>query len=268
MAFIKLNYKSKELGREISAQVFLPADLLGKEAEPPYRTCYFLPGYSAGGTELYTYLGFRMQCDLKGIAVVIPEGENSFYIDHPERGMNYSSYVGAELVEMTRKLLPLSDKREDTYIGGISMGGFGALYNGLRYRDTFSKIAVMSPVVDCLELTSKDTCADAGFPEGLFHYLFGEEKEYLKSDANLKKFYLEADKDKIPETFLCCGRQDRLVYRQVKAFVDVLRENGKAVSYKETDGDHELEFWGNMMDPAFSFLAGIEEGEKNRMVLK
>ena len=42
----------------------------------------------------------------------------------------------------------------------------------------------------------------------------------------------------------------------------------KAVSYKETDRDHELEFWGNMMDPVFSFLAGIKEGEKNRMVLK
>lgn len=268
MAFLTMNFKSKELRREVSAHVFVPADMLGEEMEPPYRTCYFLPGYSAGGAQLYTYLGFRMQCDLKGIAVVIPEGENSFYIDHPERGMNYSSYVGEELVEMTRKLLPLSDKREDTYIGGISMGGFGALYNGLRYRETFSKIAVMSPAVDCLELASGETCAAAGFPEGLFHYLFGSEKEYRRSAANLERAYLEADKDNIPDTFICCGRQDRLVYRQVRKFSEALRENGISVFYKETDGDHELDFWGRMMDPAFSFLAGIQEGERSRMILK
>ena len=57
-------------------------------------------------------------------------------------------YVGKELVEMTRKMFPLSEKREDTYIGGISMGGYGALYNGMKYRDTFSKVAAFSPACD------------------------------------------------------------------------------------------------------------------------
>ena len=42
-------------------------------------------------------------------------------------------------------MLPLSTKREDTFIGGISMGGYGALYNGFKYRDTFSKVAAFSP---------------------------------------------------------------------------------------------------------------------------
>lgn len=43
-------------------------------------------------------------------------------------------------MEFTRRSFPLSRDRADTYIGGLSMGGFGAMRNGLKYRDTFSAI--------------------------------------------------------------------------------------------------------------------------------
>ena len=56
---------------------------------------------------------------------------------------------------MTRKLLPLSHRREDTFIAGISMGGYGALINGLRYSDTFSKIGMLSPRWACIPRTER-----------------------------------------------------------------------------------------------------------------
>ena len=71
--------------------------------EPPYKTLYLLPGYSATATELITYLGLRGQSELKGIAIVLPDGENLFYQDLPDRMTFYSTYVGKELVEVTRK---------------------------------------------------------------------------------------------------------------------------------------------------------------------
>ena len=158
MAFLQIDYKSEALMRGVNIKVILPSDGMAGKWEPPYKTLYLLPGYSATATELITYLGLRGQSELKGIAIVLPDGENLFYQDLPDRMTFYSTYVGKELVEVTRKMLPLSTKREDTFIGGISMGGYGALYNGFKYRDTFSKVVAFSPASDAYMLLAEDRC--------------------------------------------------------------------------------------------------------------
>lgn len=49
----------------------------------------------------------------------MPSGENRFYLDDEKSGELYGEFIGKELVEFTRKLFPLSDKREDTFIAGL-----------------------------------------------------------------------------------------------------------------------------------------------------
>lgn len=266
MAFVKLQYKSMALARGITVNVFLPSDgISGTESELPYRTVYFLPGYSADSTEIITYLGIRRECELKGIAVVIPDGCNSFYVDHEKRDTRFSIFVGKELVEVTRKFLPLSHRREDTYIGGISMGGYGALLNGLRYRKTFSRIAALSPSADCCDLLLGHP--EMGFGEEIFENTFGSKEEYYAGETNLEKFYSETDKAEIPELFIACGEQDGLVLPAVERFEKKLSDCGISWDSRRGQGSHELDYWERMLDPAFSFLAGIEEGTKARMIL-
>ena len=48
--------------------------------------------------------------------MVMPSGDNSFYVDRPDANNNYGEFIGKELVEITRRMFPLSDKREDTFI--------------------------------------------------------------------------------------------------------------------------------------------------------
>lgn len=269
MAFLKLQYKSAALMRGITVNVYLPSDAMsGRETEQPYKTVYFLPGYSADSTEIMTYLGMRRECELKGIAIVIPDGCNSFYVDHEKRGTCFSSFAGKELVEITRKFLPLSHRREDTYIGGISMGGYGALYNGLRFRETFSKIVALSPSADCCELLCSH--ADAGFREEIFSNTFGSRETYYEGDTNLLKFYRETaekDQEMIPELFIACGEQDGLVYPSVERLIKELEDSNIPYVFRGGNGSHELDYWERMLDPAFSFMAGIEEGTKDRLLL-
>ena len=152
MAYLTFEYKSFALMRGVTIRAYLPDAAVAGIDRTPLKTVYFLPGFSADSTEIATYLRLRRQVELKNIAVFLVDGDNQFYVDHPERYMSYSTFAGKEVVEVTRRMFPLSEKREDTYIAGISMGGYGALYNGLKYKETFSKIAAFSPAVDFYQI--------------------------------------------------------------------------------------------------------------------
>lgn len=266
MSFSEVHFLSQSLSQGVSVAVFMPErGPFGSDAEPPYKTVYFLPGYSGDYSSLITMLGFRKQAELKGIAIVMPNGQNQFYIDHPERNANYSKFIGEELIERTRDMFRLSDKREDTYIAGISMGGYGALLNGLRYKDVFSKVAAFSPATDPYELLKEPE--RGGFGSGEFTSMFGSAGEYKNSPWNIHRTYAEADNSTLPELFIGCGDRDIAVDGQVKAFREVLNKAGINYKFWETEGNHDYEAWEKMMDPAFSFLAGIPEGSRNSMAI-
>lgn len=134
-----------------------------------------MPGYAASATQLIDYLPLRAHSELKGIAVVIPNGENAFYLDKPAYNDNFSTFVSKELVDFTRSVLPLSDKPEDTFVGGISMGGFGSLCNGLTHPETFSMIAAFSPALNIYHVP--------GFATELSDHFFDSEESFDASDA-------------------------------------------------------------------------------------
>ena len=78
----------------------------------------------------------------------MPTGENKFYCDSEISGDRYGKFIAEDLVEFTRDTLPLSRKREDTFIGGLSMGGFGSIVNGLRHPETFGCITALSSALN------------------------------------------------------------------------------------------------------------------------
>lgn len=265
MAYIELQYLSTAITRFTTVKAYLPTDAMsGSVFEPPYKTLYFLPGFSNDATTLMTYLGFRRECELKGIAVVVVNGDNSFYVDHSRRLSNYSGFI-KEVVDMTRKLLPLSTKREDTFLGGISMGGYGALLNGLRFRSYFSKIVALSPSADCYDLLCNHS---EMFDPELFENMFGNKEKYYENDTNLCKFYSEVPKKEIPELFIACGEQDDLVGKGVRDLRETLKERNIPFIDRLGQGNHEMAYWEEQMDPAFSFLAGIEPGTKAKLILE
>lgn len=265
MSYSEVHFLSNCLSQNVSMAVFMPErGPFGSDAEPPYKTVYFLPGYSGDYTSIITMLGIRKQAELKGLAVVMPNGQNAFYVDHPERNANYSKFIGEELIERTRDMFRLSEKREDTYIAGISMGGYGALLSGLRYNKVFSKVAAFSPAADPHMLL---TAPGGGFGNGEFANMFGNFEEYEKSPWNIARTYAEADKKDIPELFIGCGDRDIAVDGQVKYFKKALDDSQVPYKYWETKGNHDYDTWEKMLDPAFSFLAGIPEGSRNSLAI-
>ena len=265
MAVLTIQYASAALGRGTTFRVYLPTDgLMGQAPEPPYRTVYLLPGYSLDAAALSDYLPLRRECELKGLAIVVVDGCNSFYMDHPDRGENYASFAGHEIVDFTRSILPLSARREDTFIAGISMGGYGALRLGCLYRTTFSRAAALSPACDAWELM----CANpaGGFGKEAFPNIFGTKEAYYAGDTNLEKLYAETPKEELPTLFIACGTDDILVAGAAERFVKTLEKNGVPHLCIWGEGSHEYAYWERQMDPVFSFLAGIEPRTKNELI--
>ena len=258
MATLHLNFRYL-LMRSVCPLVFLPDFNGWNDVRPPYRTLYFLHGYSGGSLETATFTNFALYSALHGIAIVMLDGENSFYVDDELRDVPYSRYVGEELVQTTRNLLPLSRKREDTFIGGISMGGYGALINGLRYADTFAKIAMLSPA---LGIYPKDGIMPEGSPlnrKSLLSFL-GRPDEYYGSykDYEAAIETMMRTPERMPRLFLAHGLQDAIVHDAPREFALRMRENGVPITYYETDGGHDHPFWKQALTPMCEFLTEVK----------
>lgn len=254
MSYLRLNMKSEEIAQSVDIDVFLPSRNRWVNAKAPFKTLYFFPGYSASSRESITFMNMQKHAMMHGLAMVSVSGDRSFYVDQPDIQEMYSRYVGKELVELTRSLLPLSHRREDTFIGGISMGGYGALYNGMRYKETFSKIIMLSPA-----LWYPGIGEDTMIPviRDKVSHLIGDFKDLtMGAHAPIRQVDDAIEKGgDLPQLFLRCGKQDELVIGGNEAFLQDLKKRNINIDYQPEDGYHDLEFWSRMMKPAFDFLA-------------
>ena len=258
MALIQLNYVSAALQRTVPVQVILPVDKLTPDGKLPapkkFKTLYLLHGYLGNYTDWVSGTRIQRWAEERDLAVVMPSGDNAFYIDHPATGNRYGEFIGEELVEITRRMFPLSCRREDTFIGGLSMGGYGALRNGLKYHETFGAIISLSGVVEIVNMPKvKEDIA-------YFEAVFGPCEEAVASDKNPRVLIrrLEEMKKKdpameLPKIYLCCGTEDRLL-QQSRICHKLLQDAGFPVTYEEGPGDHNWDFWDSYIKKVLNWL--------------
>ena len=204
MALIQVNYVSGALQRTVPLQVILPVDKLTPDgklpAEKKFKTLYLLHGYLGNFTDWVSGTRIQRWAEERNLAVVMPSGDNAFYVDRPETGNCYGQFIGEELVEMTRRMFPLSRKREDTFIGGLSMGGFGAMRNGLKYHETFGAIISFSGV---LELLEDNPALSRRVTSEYEEALFGDLEKAAASDKNPAWLARKlAGKDPLPQVYI------------------------------------------------------------------
>ena len=250
MALIQFTYVSNVLLRSVPVQVILPVDKLSPEGEylplKKYKTLYLLNGL--WGSHVDWVSGTRIQrwAEERDLAVVMPAGENSFYVDRPGFHMDYGKWIGQELVQITRRMFPLSDKREDTFIGGLSMGGFGAMRNGLRYADTFGQIVSLSPALHFFEGEAEP------FASFLCKDPQSEWEKVKNSDVN-PRWLVENFTGEKPGIYLACGREDDL-FPFSQLFHEVLTKAGFEHHYVEDEGNHDWDYWDRHIKLALQWL--------------
>lgn len=244
MASITLSFHSEALERTVPLRALVP---LEDAPRVPMPAMYLLHGLYGSEQDWFQYTRVMLWARAKGLAVLCPAGENGFYVNQADTGEAYMRYVGEELPAFTRRLFPLSSRREDTFIAGLSMGGYGALNAGLTYPETFGKVAALSAALRPWKRMDKPQGGCVQRP-AYARALFGQDTEPWDTLTLARQCGARA-----PELWLSCGAQDDLLEENI-ALVDGLRQAGIPAYFDQPPGAHNWDFWDREIQRVIDWL--------------
>jgi putative tributyrin esterase len=251
MAFMEIHFTSKVLDLSVSVNVLVPDDI--KEGEK-LKVLYLLHGYMGNHTDWIRYTSIERYLWNHRMIVIMPSAMNSYYADMAY-GMPIFTYISQELPQYMEKLLPISKRREDRYVCGLSMGGYGAFKVALTYPESFAYAGSLSGALDVISIRKmmKDTPR-----ANLYDAMFGDQT--IEGSAN-DLFHLVdqnvANKQKMPHLYMACGTEDFLYQDNLKFKAHLLKKH-VPLTYVEGPGDHSWAFWDQYI---LKFLEHIKEGQ-------
>ncbi len=240
MAKLVCNFYSYVLNRAYDITVVLPSvtcpESLGladypasHELKERFPLLYLLHGFGNNHAQWTGYTNIEMYAEERRIAVVNISAENKAYAH--VGGDDFMKFLDEELPSFLKNYFPVSDRPEDTFIAGLSMGGYGSYLHGLTHPERYAAIGTFSAGIT---INPKVFASDPmGKPEAP-----AEEYDLYKLAQKVK------DEGKaFPKIYASCGDKDFL-YKDDKAFADKLKELGADVTWDELEGyGHEWRFW-------------------------
>lgn len=260
MALVDVTFYSNALNRQVAYKALIPIDgpmALGAERDnTPLRTLYLLHGIMGSSGDWLACSRVANWAGAQRIALVFPAGDNSFYVDQEASNSYYGDYIGRELVEETRRMFPLSHKREDTFIGGLSMGGYGALRNGLKYHETFGGIiALSSALIQETAIASTEQSEWSFGKRSYYESVFGDLTKLAGSDKDIAALVqgIQAQGAVYPRIYIACGTEDFLIENNRRCHA-MLQEAQVEHEYLESPGVHDWAFWDDYIQKALAWM--------------
>lgn len=252
MAFIQCSFYSESLGLSTSMSVILPQQtqtqigMTGNVIAAKHPTLYLFHGLSDDHTIWMRRTSIERYASELGIAVIMPSVHRSFYEDMAT-GMNFWTFVSEELPAIARSFFPLSDKREDNFVAGLSMGGFGAFKLALNYPEKYAAAASLSGA-----LIAKNVFVRFPLDANL---IYNSCESIKGSDSDLLAVAERLAKSNQPKPLLyqICGTEDFL-YKDNKEFQLFVESLDLPLKYVEAPGGHSWTFWDEHIQHVLRWL--------------
>jgi S-formylglutathione hydrolase FrmB len=252
MPWAEIRWRSEVLLKQTTLQVLLP-----RVGRPPFPVLYLLHGLSDDSTIWLRNTRLEWYVRELPLMVVLPDGYRGFYTDH-EEGPAYARHVGRELVDFIDRNFRTRAERAGRAIGGLSMGGYGALRLALGYPDRFCSANSHSGAVGRSQADFSPAAQAAGRHKGKsaefvaeLRRIFGEKPIGTRHD--LLELAKMAHKGKaLPHLLLDCGRKDYLL-KDNREFHRALKESGIPHEYHEHAGAHDWDYWDRHVPDAIKF---------------
>ena len=260
MAKFVCNFISYTLGRTVDITVVLPTPTipqsLGMGEEPTftvkdkYPVLYLLHGTGNNHATWIGYTKAELYAEEHEIALVCMSAENRDYVDNGDG--DFMNFLEEELPDFVCGLFPISERREDTYIAGLSMGGFGTLVHALRHPEHYGAFGAFSAGIGDV-VCPKDIEHD--FDPMQYKTIRPFPRGYRK---DINPYYLAKDLydsgKPFPKAYLCCGEKDGYLNAN-KEFADLLASYGADVTWHSmAEYGHEWRFWESELERFLKWL--------------
>ncbi len=241
MALINCDFFSDSLALSMSMTVILPQQtssqigLTGTAGGPAGApVLYLLHGLSDDHTIWHRRTSIERYVAPLGIAVVMPAVNRSFYADEAHGGA-YWTFLSSELPDLVGSFFRVSSRREDTFVAGLSMGGYGAMKWALRQPGRFAAAASLSGALDIAALAARDERTDQPLLRNIFGGRPGPHDDLLT-------LLRAADPVALPALCVSCGTEDFL-YDDNRVFVRAAGDAGVPLTVDFRPGGHDWAFW-------------------------
>jgi S-formylglutathione hydrolase FrmB len=250
MAAIRCDFFSEVLEVGTSITVLLPQateEQIGVE-EAVTRTgdfpvLYLLHGLSDDSTAWQRYTSIERYAAPLGLAVVMPQVQRSFYADEVHGG-SFWTFLTEELPSLVQSFFRISNRREDTFVAGLSMGGYGAFKWALRHPDRFAAAASLSGAMDVQTLSRGEE------RRALFERVFAGE---VSPDDDPFALLDQADPAAVPRLYLGCGTEDHL-FEGNQRFAKAAQAAGLDLHVDFRPGEHEWGLWDATIRDVLAWL--------------
>lgn len=256
---LSCHFFSPVLRRNTQINVVIPTpDTEGEPVGKDFQVLYLLHGLHGDANSWLHFSNIERYVKGSRMAVVMPSVNNSFYQDMVY-GERFYTYMTQELPAFIQGLFPVSKKREDTFIAGLSMGGYGAYFLSLRRPDLYSAAASFSGALDIAFRVMKMPKDNVSIP---FYArdCFGDITALPGSDRDIFTLFERAQAaGTLPRLYQSCGTADFLYSMNVLSHRR-LTEMGAKITYRETPGmAHEWDFWDMEVRHLLKWLQETEE---------
>lgn len=250
MALINIKFFSDTLGRQTDINVIIPQRTARGEigiknvgADGKYKTLLLLHGLSDDCTIWARRTSIERYATEHGIAVVMPSAERSFYTDM-RYGDRFYTYISKEVLKVARDFLPLSERREDNFVAGNSMGGYGALKIALKNPECFSAAAGLSSVADIKLFMTKHRPA-------LRELIYGDS---IADSEDLFALATEHSTDSVKARIYTCVGKDDFMYEENLRLKKHFESLDYDYTYDDGEGTHEWGYWDKNIKPILDWM--------------
>ncbi len=241
MAFLQCDTYSETLGTRVPLNAYIPLPRSSDSestAEPidGYPVLFLLHGLHSNYTAWMRNSSVERYASERGLALIMPDARRSFYTNM-RHGYQYFDFFARELPEIANRLFPISRKRENRFVAGLSMGGYGAFKIAFSCPEQYCAAASLSGALSFSRIEEAETL----LPE--WKLIFGEnDTSGTENDLNhLATQYAQGDNPPLA-LFQCCGTEDYL-YPSNQHFLDHARASGLDIHYEEGPGEHSWDYW-------------------------
>lgn len=238
MAFSQVSWFSQVLGKHVAMNVLLPD--VGK---PPFPVFYLLHGLSDDYSVWHRRTRIEHYARELPLIVVMPDGYRGFYTNN-DQGPAYAKYMGEELPAFVERTFQAKTTGAARCIGGLSMGGYGALRIGLGYAGRYTSLNSHSGAV--IHGSQDQDPKNAEMVR-----IYGLKPQGTDHDtmALLKKARRAG---KLPKMLIDCGTGDFLI-QQNRDFHAALDKLNVEHTYAEFPGVHDWDYWDTHVRDALQF---------------